>query len=458
MSKIIKINAYEVLDSRGNPTVKVELTTKKAYAEALVPSGASTGSKEALELRDKGTKYENNWYGGKGVQTAVDNINNIIAPALIGKNSKKQAELDQLMIDLDKTRTKSNLGANAILAVSMALAKVSAIEKNIPLYQYLASLEKRTAYKLPVPMLNVINGGAHASNTIDFQEFMIMPIGAKTFKQALQMANFVFHTLAKLLKKAGHGTQVGDEGGFAPNLKTHEEALEFLVEAIKEAGFVPATSGKKAIAICLDAAASELYNPETKKYVFKKFKNAIEAKRPGFEKLSNMKYEFTSDELIEYYGHLIKDYPIISIEDSHNEDDWYGFIKMERKYGSKVQLVGDDLIVTNPKYIELAIQKHAINASLIKINQIGTITETIKAITMSQEANYVPVISHRSGETEDTFIADLAVAFNTGEIKTGSLSRTDRIAKYNRLLKIEQELGEKAKFEGLNSLHNINKK
>lgn len=455
MSKIIKINAYEVLDSRGNPTVKVELNTELAYSEALVPSGASTGSKEALELRDKGTKYENNWFGGKGVQLACDNVNNIIAKAIIGKEVSKQEELDNLMINLDGTETKSKLGANAILAISLAIAKAGAIEANLPLYKYLAKLNNQVAYKMPVPMLNVINGGEHASNTIDFQEFMIMPIGAKTFKESLQMANFVFHTLAKLLKQAGHGTQVGDEGGFAPNLHTHEEALDFLVNAIKVAGYNPATSGEKAVAICLDAASSELYHSDTKLYVFKKFKKAIEEKRPGFEKYQNVKYSFTSDEFIEYYGHLIEKYPIISIEDSHDENDWDGFIKMNKRFGNKVQLVGDDLIVTNPKYIQMAIDKHAINASLIKINQIGSLTETFKAITMSQKAGFVAIISHRSGETEDTFIADLAVALNTGEIKTGSLSRTDRIAKYNRLLKIESELGNEAKFEGKNSFYNL---
>ncbi|MDD7908042.1 phosphopyruvate hydratase [Metamycoplasma hyosynoviae] len=455
MSKIVKINAYEVLDSRGNPTIKVELTTEKAYAEALVPSGASTGSKEALELRDKGTKYEKNWFGGKGVQTAVDNVNNIIAKKLIGKCSLQQAEIDKLMIELDGTTTKSKLGANAILGVSLAVAKAAAIEKELPLYEYLASLDSRKAYKLPVPMLNVINGGEHASNTIDFQEFMIMPLGAKTFKEALQVANFVFHTLAKLLKKAGHGTQVGDEGGFAPNLHTHEEALEFLVSAIKEAGFVPATSGDKAVAIALDAASSELYCQKSGKYIFKKFKNAIETNVPGFEKYKAMKYEFTSDEFVEYYGHLINQFPIISIEDSHDENDWQGFANMVKKFGDKVQLVGDDLIVTNPHYIKEAIQKHAINASLIKINQIGTVSETIDAIKLTQNANMIPVVSHRSGETEDTFIADLAVAFNTGEIKTGSLSRTDRIAKYNRLLKIEAELGKNAKYEGRKAFTNL---
>ncbi|AZZ65775.1 phosphopyruvate hydratase [Metamycoplasma phocicerebrale] len=457
MSKIKKIYAYEVLDSRGNPTVKVELSTKKAFAEALVPSGASTGSKESLELRDKGTKYENNWFGGKGVQNACNHINNEIANLLIGKDVKNQELIDQLMIEVDGTETKSRFGANAILAVSLAVAKAAAMEAKKPLYEYLASLKKLNTSKfyLPVPMLNVINGGEHASNTIDFQEFMIMPIGAKTFKEALQMANKVFHTLAKLLKKAGHGTQVGDEGGFAPNLHTHEEALDFLVKAIKEAGFNPATSGENSIAICLDAASSEIYNEKTKKYVFKKFKKAIDENREGFSKYAKNKYEFSSDELVKYYGKLINKYPIISIEDSHHEDDWEGFIKMNKEYGNKIQLVGDDLIVTNPKYIQMAIDKKAINASLIKINQIGSLTETIKAIRMSQEANLVPVISHRSGETEDTFIADLAVAFSTGEIKTGSMSRTDRIAKYNRLIKIEDELKQKGIYPGLKAFNNI---
>ncbi|MGX9358839.1 phosphopyruvate hydratase [Mycoplasma sp. 2575] len=457
MSKIKKIYAYEVLDSRGNPTVKVEITTKKAFAEALVPSGASTGSKEALELRDKGTKYEDNWFGGKGVQSACDHINNEIASLLIGHDVKNQELIDNIMIDADGTPTKSKFGANAILAVSLACAKAAAIEAKKPLYEYLASLKQISAssFTLPVPMLNVINGGEHASNTIDFQEFMIMPVGAKSFKHSLQMANKVFHTLAKLLKKAGHGTQVGDEGGFAPNLHTHEEALDFLVKAIKDAGFNPATEGVNSIAICLDAACSELYDSETKKYVFKKFKKALLDKRAGFEKYAKNKYEFTTKELVNYFGKLINKYPIISIEDSHHEDDWDGFIAMNEKYGEKVQLVGDDLIVTNPQYIKEAITKKAINASLIKINQIGSLTETIKAIKMSQEANLVPVISHRSGETEDTFIADLSVAFGTGEIKTGSMSRTDRIAKYNRLIKIEDELGNRAKFKGRETFYNL---
>ncbi|PYF43615.1 phosphopyruvate hydratase [Metamycoplasma alkalescens] len=457
MSKIKKIYAYEVLDSRGNPTVKVELQTKKAFAEALVPSGASTGSKEALELRDKNTQYENNWFGGKGVQTACDNINNKIAKLLVGVDVLKQEFIDNLMLEADGSETKSNFGANAILAVSLACAKAAAIETKKPLYKYLASLAKNdnNLFSLPVPMLNVINGGEHASNTIDFQEFMIMPLGAKTFKEAMQMANKVFHTLAKLLKKSGHGTQVGDEGGFAPNLHTHEEALDFLVKAIQEANFNPATKGEKAIAICLDAASSELYDPKTNKYVFKKFKQAILTKKPGFAKYAKSKYEFSSDELVKYYKKLVKKYPIISIEDSHAENDWDGFIKMQKELGSQIQLVGDDLIVTNPKYIQMAIDKKAINSSLIKINQIGSLTETIKAIKMSQEAGFVPVISHRSGETEDTFIADLAVAFNTNEIKTGSMSRTDRIAKYNRLLKIEDELKQKGVFLGEKAFSNL---
>lgn len=457
MSKIKKIYAYEVLDSRGNPTVKVEVTTKKAFAEALVPSGASTGSKEALELRDKNTKYESNWFGGKGVQTACDNINNEISRILVGIDVKKQELIDNLMIDADGTETKSRFGANAILAVSLACAKAAAIETKQPLYQYLASLKKldNNLFSLPVPMLNVINGGEHASNTIDFQEFMIMPIGAKTFKESLQMANKVFHTLAKLLKKAGHGTQVGDEGGFAPNLHTHEEALDFLVNAIKEAGYNPSTKGENAVAICLDAACSELFNEETKTYIFKKFKKAVLEKRQGFEKYTKAKFEFTSEELTNYFGKLIDKYPIISIEDSHHENDWNGFIQMKKEYGKKVQLVGDDLIVTNPKYIQMAIDKKAINASLIKINQIGSLTETIKAIQMSQAANFVPVISHRSGETEDTFIADLAVAFSTNEIKTGSMSRTDRIAKYNRLIKIEDELKERGIYLGEKAFSNL---
>ncbi|MBN0919605.1 phosphopyruvate hydratase [[Mycoplasma] gypis] len=455
MSKIVNIHAREVLDSRGNPTVEVVVESEKGFkASAKVPSGASTGSREALELRDKGTEFENNWFGGKGVMSAVNNVNNKIAKVLIGQEVTNQRLIDKKMLDLDGTEFKSNLGANATLAVSIAVAKLAAQEKNLPLYRYLGGVN---SHKLPLPMLNVINGGEHASNTIDFQEFMIMPVGAKTFRQALQMANFVFHTLAKLLKKAGHGVQVGDEGGFAPNLHTHEEALDFLVGAIKEAGFEPGLEGPKAIAIAMDCAASELYNEEKQKYVFKKFQKAVENKMSGFEKFADQKSEFSSDELIDYYEKLINKYPIISIEDSHSEKDWAGFEKMVAKFGNRLQIVGDDLVVTNPTFIKKAIQNNSINAVLIKMNQIGTISETIDAIEMANKASMTAVVSHRSGETEDTTLADLAVAFNTCQIKTGSLSRTDRIAKYNRLLEIEEELGEVAEFKGKESFFNLYK-
>ncbi|MGX9358285.1 phosphopyruvate hydratase [Mycoplasma sp. 128] len=455
MSKITKIHAREILDSRGNPTVEVVLTTEKGVtASAKVPSGASTGSREALELRDKNSQYASNWFGAKGVMLAVDNVNQKIAPKLVGFEVLNQREIDRVLNELDGTEYKSVLGANATLAVSIAAARAASQELNIPLYRYLGGVN---AHLLPLPMLNVINGGEHASNTIDFQEFMIMPVGAKSFRQALQMANFVFHTLAKLLKKAGHGVQVGDEGGFAPNLHTHEEVLDFLVEAIKEAGFEPGREGDNAVAIAMDAAASELYNEETQKYVFKKFHNAVINKMPGFRKYNKTKYEFTSDELVKYYGKLIDKYPIISIEDSHSEKDWAGFEKMTKLYGNRVQIVGDDLVVTNPRFIKKAIENKSINSVLIKMNQIGTLTETIEAIQMANKASMTAVVSHRSGETEDTTLADLAVAFNTGQIKTGSLSRTDRIAKYNRLLAIEEELAKDSEFKGLASFFNLYK-
>ncbi|CAL59017.1 Enolase [Mycoplasmopsis agalactiae] len=453
MPIIERILAREILDSRGNPTIQVEVTTDYGTTGvANVPSGASTGSREALELRDKGTKYENNWFGGKGVMTAVDNVNEIIALELEGLSVFNQREIDKIMIDLDGTATKSKLGANAILGVSLAVAKAAAAELEMPLYRYIGGAN---AHVLPLPMLNVLNGGEHASNTVDFQEFMIMPVGSKSLRQALQMANKVFHNLAKLLKKAGYGTQVGDEGGFAPNCKSHEEVLDYLVEAIKIAGYTPATKGKNAIAIALDAACSELYDEKTKKYTFKKLKQAISEKRPGFEHLGDVKLEYTSDELIEYFGKLIDKYPIISIEDGLAESDWEGFAKMTAKYGHKVQIVGDDLTVTNPKLLEKAIEQKSMNAILIKLNQIGTLSETMDAINKAQKANMACVVSHRSGETEDTTIADLAVAFNTGQIKTGSMSRTDRIAKYNRLLVIEEELGEQSEFEGIKAFYNI---
>ncbi|WP_406617848.1 phosphopyruvate hydratase [Mycoplasmopsis lipophila] len=455
MSAITKIYAREILDSRGNPTVQVEVHTEYgAKGVANVPSGASTGSKEALELRDKGTKYEKNWFGGKGVMSAVDHVNKEIAPALLGYEVTDQRAIDLKMIALDGTPNKEKFGANAILGVSLATAIAAANELEIPLYKYIGGIN---AHTLPVPMLNVMNGGAHASNTVDFQEFMIMPVGAKTLKEALQMANKVFHNLAALLKKAGHGTQVGDEGGFAPNLKSHEEVLDFLVEAIKTAGYTPSTSGKNAVAIAMDAASSEFYDEKTKLYTFKKLKKAIEEKRPGFEGLTDIKFEYTSKEMTEYYGKLIDKYPIISIEDGHAETDWEGFKEMVSKYGHKLQVVGDDLTVTNAKILAKAIEEKAINAILIKLNQIGSLTETLDTMQLAQKANMACVVSHRSGETEDTTLADVAVALNAGQIKTGSMSRTDRIAKYNRLLVIEEELGNTSEFLGEKSFYNLKK-
>lgn len=453
MSAIKKIHAREVLDSRGNPTVQVEVyTVLGGYGSAMVPSGASTGSREALELRDKGSKYENNWFGGKGVMLAVDNVNQQIAPKIQGIEVTEQRLIDQTMIKLDGTPTKSKLGANAILGVSLAVARAAANELELPLYKYLGGFN---AHQLPVPMLNVINGGEHASNTIDFQEFMIMPVGAKSIREALQMANFVFHNLAKLLKKNGHGIQVGDEGGFAPNFKSHEEALDFLVEAIKVSGYVPATSGDKAVAIAMDCASSELYKDGV--YTFGKLKEAIESKQPGFEHLTNVKLTYTTDEMIEYLKGLISKYPIISIEDGLAESDWDGFKKLTAEVGKKVQIVGDDLTVTNTEILKRAIEEKSMNSILIKVNQIGSLTETFDAIQMAQKANMTAVVSHRSGETEDTTIADIAVAMNAGQIKTGSMSRTDRIAKYNRLLAIEEELGMSSEFQGRNSFYNIEK-
>lgn len=453
MSEIIDIYAREILDSRGNPTIQVEVTLDSGIKGiANVPSGASTGSKEALELRDKGTKYEKNWFGGKGVMSAVDNVNKIIAPALLGMDALDQRFIDQTMLKLDGTEFKTKLGANAILGVSLAVARAASEELDIPLYKYLGG---PNAHTLPLPMLNVLNGGAHASNTVDFQEFMIMPVGAKDFREALQMANKVFHNLAKILKADRHGTQVGDEGGFAPNCKSHEEVLDYLVKAISAAGYKPATKGKNAIAIAMDSASSEFYDEKSKKYTFKKLKAAIESKQPGFEHLNKTKLEFTSDEMIEYYGKLIAKYPIISIEDGLAESDWKGFAKMTQLYGHKIQIVGDDLTVTNPKLLAKAIEEKAMNAILIKLNQIGSLTETLDTIAMAQKAGMACVVSHRSGETEDTTIADLAVALNTGQIKTGSMSRTDRIAKYNRLLVIDEELDSTGEFLGEKAFYNI---
>ena len=408
MSKIKDIKAREILDSRGNPTVEVDVLLESgAKGRAAVPSGASTGSKEALELRDNDPKR----YQGKGVLKAVNNVNTIIKDALIGLESSNQRQIDETMINLDGTENKTNLGANATLGVSLAVLKATAKEKNIPLYKYFGD-----EISLPRPMMNILNGGAHADNNLDFQEFMIIP-NAKSFKEILRIGSEVFHTLKKVLKENGFNTGVGDEGGFAPNLNTNEEALDMLMEAIKEAGYTPG----KDVNFALDVAASEFYED-------------------GIYNLKGANKKLTSNELVDYYQTLIDKYPIISIEDPVDEEDWKGFRKMTEKYGDKIQLVGDDLFVTNIKYLQKGIDNKAGNAILIKLNQIGTFTETLETINLAKENGYKTIISHRSGETEDVTIADLAVALNLGQIKTGSLSRSERTAKYNELLRIEEDL------------------
>ncbi len=439
MSQIIEILAREIMDSRGNPTVQVECFTELGgYGIANVPSGASTGTREALELRDG----DKNRFGGKGVLKAVDNVNNHIRDAVVGFEVTEQVLIDKTMIELDGTENKAKLGANAILGVSLAVARAAADELDLPLYKYLGGANAKL---LPVPMLNVINGGEHADNTIDFQEFMIMPVGAKNIKEAIQMAAEVFHTLKDVLHKLGHTTTVGDEGGFAPNLATAEEALDLLVESIKKAGYEANENG---IMIAMDPAASELYNTEDGLYHY-----------PGETKALKLEKEVTrtSDEQVQYLIDLYNKYPIISIEDGLAEQDWDSFIKLNAQIGDKKQIVGDDLFVTNPKITAEGIKRKAANSILIKVNQIGTLTETIDTINMSQRAGWTCVVSHRSGETEDTTIADLAVALNTGQIKTGSMSRSDRVAKYNRLIQIEEELNHSAEFKGINSFYNIKK-
>ena len=416
MSDILYIIGREILDSRGNPTVEAEVhLDSEIMAIAAVPSGASTGEREAIELRDGDKKR----YGGKGVLKAVSNIDNM-SDELWGTDSLLQGQIDKIMIDMDGTPNKAKLGANAILAVSMAVARASALELNIPLYRYLGGVNAKT---LPVPMSNILNGGAHADNNVDIQEFMIMPLGAKSFQQALQMNAEVFHSLKAILKKRGLVTSVGDEGGFAPNLASNEEAFIVIVEAIKTAGYIPG----KDIYLAIDAAASSFY--KNGKYLF-------EGKK------------VSSDAMIKYYESMIAKYPICSIEDGLAENDWTGWKKMNAKLGSKIQIVGDDVFVTNPKIIAKGIKDNIANSVLIKLNQIGTVTETIDAINMAHKAGWTTVVSHRSGETGDTFIADLAVALNTGQIKTGSISRSERIEKYNQLLRIEEELGEAAYFPG----------
>jgi len=420
MSYIIEVRARQILDSRGNPTVEVDvLTDEGALGRAAVPSGASTGIHEAVELRDNDKKK----YVGKGVLKAVKNVNDLIAKSITGFDITAQAEIDQIMIDLDGTPNKSKLGANAILAVSMAVAKAAAEEANLPLYRYIGGTNART---LPIPMMNILNGGAHADNKIDFQEFMIMPVGAPSFSEGLRWGVEIFHQLKSVLKKRGYSTNVGDEGGFAPNIQSNEEAIETVVESIQAAGYKTGSQ----IAIAMDAANSELWNAKKKKYVFHKSSGK----------------EMSSDQLVKYWESWVKKYPIVSIEDGMAEDDWAGWKNLTETIGDKCQLVGDDLFVTNVTRIQTGIDKKIANGLLVKVNQIGTLTETINAVSLAQHNGYNTIMSHRSGETEDTTIADLAVALNCGQIKTGSASRTDRMAKYNQLIRIEEQLGETGIF------------
>jgi enolase len=420
---IQRVHGREVLDSRGNPTVEAEVTLRDGVVGwAAVPSGASTGEHEAVELRDGDAKR----YLGKGVRKAVENITNTIAPALIGKNASEQRTVDRLMLDLDGTENKSKLGANAILAVSMANARAAAASANLPLYKYLGTIVPGGGNLLPVPLMNIINGGAHADNNVDFQEFMIAPVGAERFSDALRMGVEVFHHLKKVLSKKGYSTAVGDEGGFAPNLGSNTEAIEQILEAISAAGY---KAGEQVV-LALDPATSELYKDG--KYIFKKSDKSVH----------------TSEQMVQFWSDWVRQYPIVSIEDGLAEDDWEGWKLITKTLGSKVQLVGDDLFVTNTKRLERGIKERAGNSILVKVNQIGSLTETLDAIVRARSAGFSSIISHRSGETEDSFIADLAVATDAGQIKTGSASRSDRIAKYNRLLRIEDELGGAARFLG----------
>ena len=425
MSNISDIHAREVLDSRGNPTVEAEVTLADGTKRlAIVPSGASTGEHEAVELRDD----DNNRFIGKGVLKAVENVNGEIAEALANFDAADQRALDQRMIELDGTQNKARLGANAILAVSMAAARAAAAAYHLPLYRYLGGAE---ANLLPCPMMNILNGGAHADNNVDFQEFMVMPVGAKSFSDALRWGVEVFHTLKGVLKKRSYNTAVGDEGGFAPSVKSNVEAIEVVLEAIQQAGYKPGEE----IAIALDPAASEMY--QDGKYVFKKSDKSAKS----------------SDDMVRFWTKWARDYPIVSLEDGLAEDDWEGWENLTREIGGKIQLVGDDLFVTNVERLQEGIDRKVANSILIKVNQIGTVSETLDAIDLARRNGYTSVISHRSGETEDTFIADLAVATGAGQIKTGSASRTDRIAKYNQLLRIEERLGGSARFLGLAALN-----
>jgi enolase len=427
MSAILDIVAREILDSRGNPTVEVDVTLESGFGgRAAVPSGASTGEHEAVELRDG----DQDRYLGKGVQKAIANVNERIAPELIGMDALDQMGIDQILIDLDGTPNKSALGANAILGVSLACAKAAAAYLSLPLYRYLGGVY---AHQLPVPMMNILNGGKHADNNVDLQEFMVVPVGAPSFREALRMGTEIFHRLKTILKSKEYNTAVGDEGGFAPNLRSNEEALVVIMDAIKQAGYTPGDE----VAIALDAAASEFYHGGT--YILQ----------------AEKKQERTASEMVAFYEDLVGRYPIISIEDGLAEDDWEGWRELTAQLGGRVQIVGDDLFVTNRERLARGIKEGAANSILIKLNQIGTLTETLSAIEMAKKAGYTAVISHRSGETEDTTIADVAVATNVGQIKTGSASRTDRVAKYNQLLRIEEELGEQGVFPGKEAFYGI---
>jgi enolase len=432
MSAIKRIHGRQILDSRGNPTIEVDVTLEDgAFGRAAVPSGASTGIYEAVELRD-GDKAK---YLGRGVLKAVDNVNSLIAPKLTGFEAMDQRGLDAAMIALDGTENKAKLGANAILGVSMAAAKAASASAGLPLFRYLGG---SNANVLPVPMANIINGGKHADNKVDFQEFMVMPVGAKSFAEAIRQVAEVFHALKGVLKKAGHNTNVGDEGGFAPNIE-NEESLKYIMDAIEKAGYKAGRD--KDFAIAMDCASSELFDEGGKKgYKFWK---------------SNPDKLFTSEQIVDLFAGWCEKYPIISIEDPLDQDDWDGYVQMTKRLGSKIQIVGDDFFVTNPKRLKDGIAKAACNSILVKVNQIGTLTETFEAVTMAQKAGYTAVLSHRSGETEDATIADIAVATNCGQIKTGSASRTDRMAKYNQLLRIEEALGKNAVYPGLGAFYNL---
>lgn len=428
MSYIEEVTAREVLDSRGNPTVEVEIILEDdSFGRAIVPSGASTGAFEAVELRDG----DSTRYMGKGVEQAISNINEIIAPEIIGWNAFDQTGLDQLLIQLDGTPNKAKLGANAILAVSMAFAHAAANSCGLPLYQYLGGVNAKL---LPVPMMNILNGGKHADNNVDIQEFMVMPVGAVSFREGLRMGTEVFHSLKAVLKRKGHNTAVGDEGGFAPNLSRNEEAIQVIIEAIEQAGYVPG----KDIKIAMDVAATEMYDAAT-----------------GLYDLAGEGVKKTAEEMVAYYEMLLSKYPIISIEDGLSEDDWEGWKLMTQKLGSRVQLVGDDLFVTNTMRLEKGISMGVANSILIKVNQIGTLTETLDAIEMAKKAGYTAIVSHRSGETEDVTIADIVVGVNAGQIKTGAPSRTDRTAKYNQLLRIEEQLCESAGYAGIKAFYSL---